>query len=110
MKKQKRFWGFLLKGSLVILLLIIMALYVYWLYKNNVWYAPSMTVVLSGLGLTSIIGLIITMPKPKFSFALVPVLGFFVAYDSYHPSVQLLILFVHIKIELNECSKGPQRF
>jgi hypothetical protein len=110
MKKQKRFWGFLLKGSLVILLPIIMALYVYWLYKTNVWYAPSMAVVLGGLGLTSIIGLIITMPKPKFSFALAPVLGFFVAYDSYDPSVQLLILFVHIRIELNECSKGPQRF
>lgn len=105
MEKQKRFMGFLLKGALVILLPLLFSLLVIWLYKNNMWYAPSMAVVFFGLGLTSIITLIITMPKPKISFALAPALGFFIAYDRHDPSLQFLILFIHIELKLHEVNK-----
>lgn len=98
MKKQKKFWGFLGKGALIILLPIIYSVYIVGLFKAQVWFAPSLAVILLVTLAITIVGILRYMPKPALRAAIVPAFGFFAAYDPVDPSIQLLILCFHIEI------------
>lgn len=98
MKKQKKFWGFLGKGALIILLPIIYSVYIVGLFKAQVWFAPSLAVILLVALALTVVSLLRYMPKPSFRAAVVPAFGFFVAYDYVDPSIQILILCFHIEI------------
>jgi hypothetical protein len=98
MEKQKKFWGFLGKGALIILLPIIYSVYIVGLFKAQVWFAPSLAVILLVTLAITIVGILRYMPKPSFRAAIVPAFGLFGAYNHVDPSLQILILCFHIEI------------
>ncbi len=98
MEKNKKFMGFLGKAALVILLPIIYSIYIIGLFKAQVWFAPSLAVILLVTLVLFLFGLMLRMPKPVFRAGIVPAFGCFVAFNKVDPSLQLLILCVHIEI------------
>jgi len=98
MEKNKKFMGFLGKAALVILLPIVYCIYIIGLFKAQVWFAPSIAVILLVTLALFIVGLMRYMPKPRIRLGIVPGFGILVAYNSVDPSIQMLILCVHIEI------------
>lgn len=98
MKKFKNLMGFLLKGALSVLLVVLYISIIVEMYEAQVWFTPSMAVVLFVAVALGVGFLIMNMPKPKWRLNLVPALGLFIAFDRTEPSVQILILFIHIEI------------
>ena len=63
-------------------------------------YMLTTSFILLCVALITTVMLYIYTSKPKVLFQLVPALGFFIAYDKYDPSLQFLLLFVHVEIKI----------
>ena len=99
MENKSKLLGFLWRTALITLLPICSYFLVKEMYDMNI-YMLTTCFILYCVALITTVMLYIYTPKSKVLFQLVPALGFFIAYDKYDPSLQFLLLFVHVEIKI----------